>query len=437
MEAEGWDHGVLTLRRGVDGRTKTITLIPLDSGEWTAGWLGFEAAEPAYLGRREAESLLRVSDTLAIALEQQRLLSALRERVKELTCTHEISRLAESSAPLEDILQDIMSLLPPALQFPELASSFLRLDERLYGQEPEPGVTTLELPLLIYSKVRGRLGVYYRGSIPDPEIFLPEEEDLLRTVARQIANLVEKDETRREREKLEAQLRHADRLATIGTLSAGVAHELNEPLGAILGFAELAASAQGLPESTAGDLAKIEEAALHAREIVRQLMLFARKDTSRSQPLALSNILLSASSMLSGRLEEASVKLHLEPGPSDAFILGDPASLQQIVVNLLVNAIQSMPGGGDLYLNTRVENDTILLEVRDTGIGMSERVRERLFVPFFTTKEVNEGTGLGLAVVHGIVSAHGGRIEVESEEGRGSCFTLSFPKIETPESSGP
>ncbi len=435
MEAEGWDHGVLTLRRNTDDNGKTITLIPLDSGEWTAGWLGFEAAEPAYLGRREAESLLRVSDTLAIALEQQRLLSALRERVKELTCTHGISRLAESSAPLDEILQNIISLLPPALQFPELASAFLRLDREIYGSEAIAETRRLEVPLLVHNEERGKLGVFYRADIPDPELFLPEEVELLRTVSRQIANLVEKDETRREREKLESQLRHADRLATIGTLAAGVAHELNEPLGAILGFAQLAAGSRDLSPSAVSDLEKIEEAALHAREIVRQLMLFARKDTSRSQPVALSPILRSASMMLSGRLEKSAVRLDLDPGPADACILGDPASLQQIVINLLVNAIQSMPGGGELRLRCRVEGDQVLLEVRDTGIGMSERVLERLFVPFFTTKEINEGTGLGLAVVHGIVSAHGGRIEVESEEGRGSSFTLFFPRIDAPEES--
>jgi len=428
FRAEGWEHGVLTLRRQEKPEAEALTLIPLLSGDQTAGWLGFEAPDPVYLARREADALLRVSETLAIALEQQRLLSALRERVKELTCTHGIARLAESSASLETILGEIVALLPPALQFPEHAAASLQLDGRIHGQIPGRMDARLSKGIQVAGVSRGSLVISYDREFPDPETFLPEEEDLLKTVARQISALVEKHETREEREKLEAQLRHADRLATIGTLSAGVAHELNEPLGAILGFAQLAAGVEGLPAGVADDLAKIEEASLHAREIVRQLMLFARKEPSRSRPVSLADILNSAVSLVSSRFRDSSVRLDLQVSAKDAVILGDSASLQQVVINLLVNAVQSMPGGGELKVRSWADTIRVFLEVRDTGMGMSERVRERLFVPFFTTKEVNEGTGLGLAVVHGIVSAHGGKIEVESAEGKGSSFLISFPR---------
>ena len=107
--------------------------------------------------------------------------------------------------------------------------------------------------------------------------------------------------------------------------------------------------------------------------------------------------------------------------------LGDESQLMQVLVNLVVNAVQAMPDGGTLTIGTRTDGEWVLLEVSDTGMGMTEVVQAQVFLPFFTTKDVDEGTGLGLAVVHGIVSSHGGRIEVESRRGGGSSFRVYFP----------
>jgi signal transduction histidine kinase len=304
------------------------------------------------------------------------------------------------------------------------------LDGRLIGSEVSSPPARLTAPLFVNGSERGAVEVLYAEDRPrvgeDP--FLAEEHELLATVARQLSSLVERHEAREEKQRLESKLRHADRLATIGTLAAGVAHELNEPLGAVLGFAQLAAGADALPENVAGDLAKIEEAALHARSIVRQLMLFARRDLPKTQPTELDTVVQGALSLVRARCKKAGVSITDRCAAERICIDADPSRLQQVVVNLLVNAVQAMPDGGTLTVRTRGDNENAVLEVEDTGHGMDEATKEQVFVPFYTTKEVNVGTGLGLAVVHGIVTAHGGSIRVDSTPGKGTVFEVQIPR---------
>jgi len=136
---------------------------------------------------------------------------------------------------------------------------------------------------------------------------------------------------------------------------------------------------------------------------------------------------------LESRWEKKGIRVVRELHPELPTITADPAQLQQVLVNLVVNAEQAMPEGGTLTLATAPGEDTVRLRVEDTGVGMDDEVCEKAFLPFFTTKDVNEGTGLGLAVVHGIVTAHGGTIRVSSEPGRGSTFEVELPVDEPPE----
>lgn len=427
-EPEGWDHDILTVQPV--GVATSITVLTLVAGDRKAGWLAFPGSDPAYLVKREAEEFLRVSETLAIALEQQRLLAAVRERVKELTCTYGLSRLTDSPDALEGLLVKAGELIPPALQYPEVAVANIVLDGRSHGEIPAETNAGFQTPLIIGGAERGQVQVGYTEARPrlGDAAFQPEEVELLTTVGRQIAGLVERRENRLEREKLERRLRHADRLATIGTLSAGVAHELNEPLGAVLGFAQLAAGDPDLPQGVQGDLKKIEDAALHARGIVRQLMLFARRDPPLTQPTEWEAVVTAALGLMTVRCADAGVDVAEDRGAEGVFVDADPARLQQVVVNLIVNAVQAMPTGGTLKIQTSSKKNQAVLVVEDSGVGMDDRVRERIFVPFFTTKEVNEGTGLGLAVVHGIVTAHGGSIRVESKPGTGTRFEVCLPQ---------
>jgi signal transduction histidine kinase len=239
--------------------------------------------------------------------------------------------------------------------------------------------------------------------------------------------MVEQKQYEEEKRRLQEQLRHADRLATIGQLGAGLAHEMNEPLASILGFAQLVAKDQDLPDQSRQDVEKIVSAALHAREVITKLLVSARQSTLTKSEVSLNNLVDDVFHLLRTRCAKADVKLSRRLAKNLPVISADRTQLIQVLTNLVVNSIQAMPDGGHLTIKTSLEKDQILLTVKDTGIGMSEEVLNDIFTPFFTTKDVDEGTGLGLSVVHGIVTSHHGTIEVESEEGQGTSFVIRLP----------
>ena len=246
-------------------------------------------------------------------------------------------------------------------------------------------------------------------------------------MGRQIGLLLEQRETESERARLQDQLLHADRLATIGQLAAGVAHELNEPLGAILGYAQLTLKSFGVPDQTGRNLEKIVKASLHAREVVRKLLLFARQHSVEKKPVALNEIVKESLFLLESRCTKAGVRIVVSLDRSLPPITADASQVEQVVLNLAVNAVQAMPKGGTLEVTTAAEGARVRLTVKDEGTGMEQEVARQAFNPFYTTKDVGQGTGLGLSVVHGIVTSHGGSLEVDSAPGRGSRFDIRFP----------
>jgi signal transduction histidine kinase len=249
-------------------------------------------------------------------------------------------------------------------------------------------------------------------------------------VAREVSLIIERRHTEEEKTRLQDQLRHADRLATIGQLAAGVAHELNEPLGSILGFAQLTKKSPDLHRQAAEDIERIEKASLHAREVVRKLMLFSRQMPPQKSRVAVNQLVEEGFYFLESRCAKEGIEVARSLAPNLPDITADRSQLHQVLVNLVVNAIQAMPGGGRLTVATRAEGeDHIAITVEDTGVGMSEDVLRQIFVPFFTTKDVSEGTGLGLSVVHGIITAHGGSVNVESQAGRGTEFEIRLPVV--------
>lgn len=257
--------------------------------------------------------------------------------------------------------------------------------------------------------------------------FLKEERKLIDTIAREVALKIEKRHAEDERIKLQEQLRHADRLATIGQLSAGVAHELNEPLSNILGFAQLIKKYPKLSEQTRKDVEKIVKASLHAREVIKKLMIFARQMPPQKTQVNLNRIVEEGLYFLESRCTKEGIKVEHNLSPDLPEITADPAQLTQVLVNLVVNSIQAMHEGGRITIETKVYEDYVSLVVEDMGVGISKDVIKKIFIPFFTTKEIGQGTGLGLPVIHGIVSSHGGKIDVDSEVGRGSRFEVKFP----------
>jgi len=356
---------------------------------------------------------------------------ALRERVKELTCLYGIAQIAgRPGVSLEEMLQDIVELLPSAWQYPEIAFARITLDGTSYET---PGFCESRekqtADITVNDRARGVIEIVYTEQKPalDEGPFLKEERNLIDEVARQLALIIERRQAEQDKLRLHDQLRHADRLATIGMLAAGVAHELNEPLGNVLGFAQLAKKCPGVPASAKHDIEKIETASLQAREIIQKLLVFARQRPPKKMRVNLNQVVQDSLYFFEARCAKEGIELLQILCADLPEITADPAQLNQVLVNLVVNALQSMSGAGKITVRTRSCDHNVYLVVEDTGAGMSKEVLEKIFVPFFTTKDVGHGTGLGLPVVHGIITAHGGSIGVESRPGYGARFEIRLP----------
>jgi two-component system NtrC family sensor kinase len=424
-------------RRGIESirpaglPVKTLALIPLGVKGENPGLLQLMSEHPDYFAQEDVEFYEGLVQILGVALAYGLTQVALRERVKELTCLYGISRLAERPNPsLAAFLQGVADLLPPAWLYPEVASGRVRLDGQTYTT---PGfredTQRLAAEIVVAGRERGVVEVTYTEEKPeiDEGPFLKEERHLIDTIAREIALIIKRREAEEARARLEEQLRHADRLATIGQLAAGVAHELNEPLGSVLGFAQLAQKCPDLPKAAARDIERIVSAALHAREIIRKLRLFAREAPPETTRVNLNRIVDEGLFFFERRCANSGIELVRSLEPDLPEVVADASQLNQVLINLVVNAIQAIPRAGRITVKTLTDADQALLVVEDTGIGMSEEVQKQIFIPFFTTKDIDEGTGLGLPVVHGIVTSHGGSIRVHSEEGRGTRFEVRLP----------
>ena len=247
-----------------------------------------------------------------------------------------------------------------------------------------------------------------------------------------------------ERKRLEAEVQRTQKMDTVGMLAGGVAHDFNNVLTGIQSAAALARLDLAADHAAQSDLAEIERQCQRAGALVRQLLAFARRQPLAQRSLSLNQVVLDVESLLRRVIGEP-VKLVTELHDTLWTVSGDPAQLEQVLMNLCVNARDAMPEGGTLTIRTRnVEAEPefatrhgmvpgrrmVELSVRDTGVGIHARTLERIFEPFFTTKAPGRGTGLGLAVVHGIVRQHQGVVEVSSVPAKGATFQIRLPAIE-------
>ena len=232
-----------------------------------------------------------------------------------------------------------------------------------------------------------------------------------------------------ERIELEGQLRQAQKMEAVGNLAGGVAHDFNNLLQALLSQTQLLQAYARDPERVKALGLELGRQVNHGASLTRQLLLFSRRETTRPEHLDLNETVRAATKMLR-RLVRANIALEIDLAPEALPVSADRGQLDQVLVNLTVNASDAMPEGGTLTIRTgALGAEHVWLSVQDSGAGIPEAIRDRIFEPFFTTKGAGKGTGLGLSVVHGIVTRHGGRIEVESMEGRGTTFTVILPKV--------
>lgn len=248
-----------------------------------------------------------------------------------------------------------------------------------------------------------------------------------------------------DRAELEERLRQSQKMEAVGRLAGGIAHDFNNLLTVMLGYGELTLAELPHDAPAREHVEAVLMAASRARDLTRQLLAFSRRQVLQPRAVHVNDVVRSIEAILRRTLAGA-VELAIELAPEAPAVMADPGQLEQVLMNLCINARDAMPQGGVL----RVRTDRLLLHgpdpawpdarpgmwcrlrVSDTGVGMSETVKARLFEPFFTTKGVGEGTGLGLAIVYGVVKQSSGHISVHSTEGRGSTFELLLPAIDAP-----
>jgi two-component system NtrC family sensor kinase len=309
----------------------------------------------------------------------------------------------------------------------------------VFGLEPHQVVGRLLLDVLVPSDrplLEEALAKAFAGQPARVEVHIVTPDGQSRVIALAASRLPEADppgallvgrDMTQERE-LRVRLMESDRLAAVGELVAGVAHEVNNPLSSISAFAQLLLRDTGLTPQHRESIEVIRSETMRASQVVKDLLAFARRSAPQSAPLDLNSVVGRTLRMRQYQFSEASVRVEADLAGDLPSVMGDARQLQQVCLNLLTNAVQAMsPGGGALRVRTYQANDRVRLEVQDTGPGISVDARAHIFEPFFTTKKEGEGTGLGLSVSYGIVTTHGGTIEVVTTGPAGTTFRVTLP----------
>jgi two-component system, NtrC family, sensor kinase len=354
----------------------------------------------------------------------------LRERVKELNCLYAISRIAwEAKNDIQTIVSKTLDVLPDAMQHPRLAEAGITINgETTTTRNFSKSKYFIQSPITIDNKNYGVVKIGYKTTKHDTKpTFLQEEKSLLSAVARELSLFIKRAAIEEDKQKLQIQLQHVERLAFVGELSAGIAHELNEPLGRILGFAQLIKKAGKLNEQQGEDIERIIKASLYTREIIKKLMIFSRQMPQQITKVNINNIVNNILYFIDVRFQSRGIRIVKQLDEDLPDIKADEVQMSQVLVNLITNAVHAMPAGGNITVKTSKKKNEVSLIVKDTGTGMQPEVKNKIFEPFFTTKPVGQGTGLGLSVVQGIIDSHNGKIIVASTPGKGSKFEILLP----------
>ena len=432
-------HWPVTVRRAIADLDLTY-YVPCAVRGRTIAYLGVSRTEKDdFLSSDDLELLVTLCGYVGIALENARLYRSLQRKVEEY------ERLKEFS---ENIVESInVGILAADLE--DRVESWNTQIERLTGitRENAVGRSLADLfPGDLYKKfteVRGETGVHniYKFALKPPINGVqngsagPGSREIILNLAiaplvskdyRQIGRLIIFDDIT-DRSELESRLVQADKLSSIGLLAAGVAHEVNTPLAVISTYAQMLAKQVSGDEQKSKLLEKIAKQTFRASEIVNSLLNFSRTSSTDFVDVEPNRIVRETLNLIDHQLQKAGVTTAVSLDEKLPRIKGNTGKLQQVLLNLFLNARDAMPNGGTLAIRTWAADRAIRIEIADSGTGIASEHLSRIYDPFFTTKAPKKGTGLGLSVTYGIVREHGGTIEVESEIGQGTRFTIELP----------
>jgi PAS domain S-box-containing protein len=375
--------------------------------------------------------------------EKKRAEEALREVAEELEATIEASMVGlmflknRVITRVNQRMAEMLGYTPEEIegQGPEQLhlshDHFVEFGEKYYWRLAEKAIVQVEFPMR-HKDGHTVLCLFSGRAIAPP--------DLGMGAVWTIDDITERKREQEEKERLQAQLQQSQKLESIGRLAGGVAHDLNNLLSPILGYAELLLQDAARNDPRRDSLDQIVKAGNRARDLVRQLLAFSRKQTLEFKSLDLNELIRGFEKLLRRTIRE-NIAIETILDTSLPPVLGDVGQLEQVIMNMAVNSQDAIAGEGSLILETHrqhlnerkmddhtvVSGDYAVLVVRDTGSGMGEETRKHLFEPFYTTKERDKGTGLGLAMVYGIIKQHKGHVFVHSRPGEGTVFTILLP----------
>jgi PAS domain S-box-containing protein len=408
--------------------------LPFKVKERTLGYLGLgKTREGDYLSSEDIDLLHTISGYVSIALENARLYESLEVRA------HDYQALRDFS---QNIIESINAGVL-ACNLEGTVEAWNSALERLYGLSRSEALgRTLEA--IFPPELRAEL-----SRVSDPhhtlnlyKFRLRNAEDRPLILNLSVVPLIGKEDQvigrlliftdLTERVNLEDQLMQAEKLSSIGLLAAGIAHEVNTPLAVITSNAQMLMRQMDPEDPRTKTLDKIIAQAFRASEIANNLLKFSRVGGSECSDLDVNRVISESLSLVEPMLKAARISVHSQLKSSLPAVYGNSGKLQQVIMNLIMNARDAMPRGGELTITTESENSTVHVEVSDNGMGIPAEHLNKIFDPFFTTKATSRGTGLGLAVTYGIIQEHSGSIQVDSVVGRGTTFRLEFPAVRKP-----
>ena len=411
------------------GLVHGMAIVPVQRRGERIGAVTIVSSEVHTFSPLELERVEAMADLLSVALANAELFQTMKQAEWRF-------RTLFRAAP-----DAVLTVLHPTGRIRE-ANDAVR---EVFGREPQQviGRTLLELLLPVdRATLEHALTVAFDGTPARVEVQVALPGGATRVVALAASRLPEADppsvlligrDMTQERE-LRVRLMESDRLAAVGELVAGVAHEVNNPLSSISAFAQLLLRESTLSPSQRESIDVIRSETMRASQVVKDLLAFARRSEPHRAPLDINGVVARTVRMRQYQFSESSVRLETELADDLPSVMGDARQLQQVCLNLITNAVQAMAvsRGGDLRVRTYSAESGVRLEVSDSGPGIAADVRAHIFEPFFTTKNEGEGTGLGLSVSYGIISAHVGSIEVSETGPDGTTFRVTLPAVSGP-----
>ncbi len=408
--------------------------LPFKVKERTLGYLGLgKTREGDYLSSEDIDLLQTIAGYVSIALENAGLYESLEVRAKDYQALRDFS---------QNIIESINAGVL-ALNLEGAVEAWNSALERLYGLSRSEAIGR-PLEAIFPPELRAEL-----SRVSDPhhtlnlyKFRLRNAEDRALIVNLSVVPLIGKENQvigrlliftdLTDRVNLEDQLMQAEKLSSIGLLAAGVAHEVNTPLAVITSNAQMLMRQMDPEDPRTRTLDKIITQAFRASEIANNLLKFSRVGGSEYSDVDVNRVISESLSLVEPMLKVARITVHSQLKTALPAVYGNSGKLQQVFMNLIMNARNAMPRGGELTIATEAENSTVQVEVSDNGVGIAADHLNKIFDPFFTTKATSRGTGLGLAVTYGIIQEHSGSIQVDSVVGRGTTFRLEFPAVRKP-----